>query len=139
MNLSLHATNEAAGLNSDSKFLFKNFSYCFDFCAKSKSMCKNHQARSFQVFFFFFFYSLLCCWEFCDQDAIKSRLFESAFAEVQKTIAYRDELFLDPGNCCTCCTRRLKQQRGADAPSASKPKPQIMSGTWKRSCGPAAE
>lgn len=50
-------------------------------------------------------------------------------------------LFLnpDPENLAHACTRRLKQQSGADAPSASKPKPQIMSGTWKSSCGPAAE
>lgn len=52
---------------------------------------------------------------------------------------FKDTFFpLNLENCCTCCTRRLKQQRGADAPSASKPEPQIMSGTRKRSCGPSA-
>lgn len=89
-------------------------------------------------------YSLAVSGLFSLCDAIEStQEVDSAFTEVSKTtatsLAPEDGLFLNPENCCTRCTRRLKQQSGADAPSASKPKPQIMSGTWKRSCGPAAE
>lgn len=55
---------------------------------------------------------------------------------VTRRTAPLDEPFLDPENCCTRCTRRLKQQSSRDAPSASKPKPQIMSGAGERSCDP---
>ncbi|KAI9544584.1 hypothetical protein NQZ68_001457 [Dissostichus eleginoides] len=77
-------------------------------------------------------------------DAIKpTQEDDSSFTKFSKITATspdpEDGLFLNPENGCTWCARRLKQQSGADAPSASKPKPQIMSGTWKRSCGPAAE
>lgn len=57
---------------------------------------------------------------------------------VTRRTAPLDEPFLDPENCCTRCTRRLKQQSSRDAPSASKPKPQIMSGAGERSCDPCS-
>lgn len=83
---------------------------------------------------------LLFCWPlffFCLKDAVRLRG-AVARSEITKTTAtspaLEDRFFLRSG-----APWRLKQQSGADAPSASKPKPQIMSGTWKRSCGPAAE